>query len=93
MPDIEEQEKWRQKISDLGFQVTPIINRFYFQSVYFRERGGVLFEIATDGPGFAVDESEDQLGNKLVLPPWLEKKREIIEKNLPPIKVPQGSRV
>jgi glyoxalase family protein len=93
VPDVEEQEKWRQKISDLGFQVTPIINRFYFQSVYFRERGGVLFEIATDGPGFAVDESEDQLGNKLVLPPWLEKNREVIEKNLPAIKVPQGSKV
>nr|NIV99505.1 ring-cleaving dioxygenase [Candidatus Saccharibacteria bacterium]NIW79793.1 ring-cleaving dioxygenase [Calditrichia bacterium] len=70
VPDVEGQEKWRQKIAGLGFQVTPIIDRFYFQSIYFRERGGVLFEIATDGPGFAVDEPEDQLGNKLVLPPW-----------------------
>lgn len=88
VPNTEEQEKWRQEIARLGFQITPIINRFYFQSVYFRERGGVLFELATDGPGFAVDESEDQLGNKLVLPPWLEKNRDVIEKNLPPIKVP-----
>lgn len=88
VPNTEEQEKWRQEIARLGFQITPIVNRFYFQSVYFRERGGVLFELATDGPGFAVDESEDQLGNKLVLPPWLEKNREVIEKNLPPIKVP-----
>lgn len=86
--NVEKQEEWRQNIAELGFQVTPIINRFYFQSVYFRERGGVLFELATDGPGFAVDEPEDQLGNELVLPPWLEKNREVIEKNLPPIKVP-----
>jgi glyoxalase family protein len=88
VPNAEEQEKWRQEIEHLGFQITPIIDRFYFKSVYFREQGGVLFELATDGPGFAVDEPEDRLGEKLVLPPWLEKNRQVIEHNLPPIKIP-----
>lgn len=88
VPDAAEQEKWRQEVEQLGFQITPIIDRFYFKSVYFREHGGVLFELATDGPGFAVDEPEDRLGEKLVLPPWLEKNRQVIEHNLPPIKIP-----
>lgn len=71
-----------------GAQPTPVIDRFWFKSVYFREPGGVLFELATDGPGFAVDEEAARLGETLVLPPWLEKNRVEIEKLLPPLRVP-----
>ena len=67
--DQEEQEHWRSKLYEAGLHVTPIIDRQYFHSVYFREPGGILFEIATDGPGFAIDEPEDQLGENLRLPP------------------------
>jgi glyoxalase family protein len=62
-----------------------VIDRFWFKSVYFTEPGGVLFELATDGPGFAVDESAAHLGERLVLPPWLEPQRERIEAALPPL--------
>jgi len=65
--------------------VTPIIDRFYFRSIYFREPGGVLFEIATDGPGFAADEPESELGRSLALPPFLEPERERIEAGLVPL--------
>jgi len=65
--------------------VTPVIDRFYFHSVYFREPGGVLFEIATDGPGFATDEDPEHLGERLALPPFLEPRRQEIEENLRPI--------
>jgi glyoxalase family protein len=65
--------------------VTPVIDRFYFKSIYFREPGGVLFEIATDGPGFAADESADRLGENLALPPFLEPQRARIEAGLRPI--------
>lgn len=64
---------------------TPVIDRFWFRSVYFREPGGVLFEVATDGPGFAVDEAPAHLGESLVLPPWLEPRRAEIEAGLPPL--------
>lgn len=64
---------------------TPVIDRFWFRSVYFREPGGVLFELATDGPGFAVDEAAEHLGESLVLPPWLEGRRREIEAALPPL--------
>jgi glyoxalase family protein len=70
--------------------VTPQIDRFYFQSIYFREPGGVLFEIATDGPGFATDEDAQHLGERLSLPPFLEPRREEIESRLTPIS-PIGS--
>ena len=63
-----------------------MIDRFWFKSVYFREPGGVLFEIATDGPGFAVDEDPAHLGETLVLPPWLEPSRERIEQALPELR-------
>jgi glyoxalase family protein len=66
-------------------QVTPIIDRYYFRSIYFREPGGVLFEIATDGPGFATDEDPEHLGEKLALPPFLEPRRAAIEAHLKPI--------
>jgi glyoxalase family protein len=69
-------------------QPTPVIDRFWFRSVYFKEPGGVLFELATDGPGFAVDEDPRHLGESLVLPPWLEEHRAEIERVLPPLKAP-----
>lgn len=84
-PDDEEQLQWRQQISRKISQVTPVIDRFYFHSVYFREPGGVLFEIATDGPGFATDEDPAHLGESLALPPFLEPHRQEIEENLRPI--------
>ena len=62
-----------------------MIDRFWFKSVYFQEPGGVLFELATDGPGFAVDEPAAHLGETLVLPPWLESSRSAIEGALPPL--------
>jgi glyoxalase family protein len=65
-----------------------VLDRNYFRSIYFREPGGVLFEIATDPPGFAVDETE--LGTHLKLPPWLETRRERLEEVLPPLQVPAG---
>nr|HET6902120.1 ring-cleaving dioxygenase [Ktedonobacteraceae bacterium] len=84
-PDEAEQLQWRQQIAKKISQVTPVIDRFYFHSVYFREPGGVLFEIATDGPGFATDEDPEHLGERLALPPFLEPRRQEIEANLRPI--------
>ncbi|MCS7039366.1 MAG: ring-cleaving dioxygenase, partial [Caldilineales bacterium] len=69
-------------------QPTPPIDRFWFRSVYFREPGGVLFELATDGPGFAVDEDPAHLGEQLILPPWLEPHRRAIAAALPPLTLP-----
>lgn len=85
--DDEEQEAMRKKVLELGLRPTKVIDRHWFNSVYFRSPGGVLFEIATDGPGFAVDEDPDKLGEKLILPPWLESKRNQIEGQLPEIEV------
>ncbi len=87
-PDEETQEAWREEIEARGFDVTPVLDRNYFRSIYFREPGGVLFEIATDSPGFAVDEERDHLGETLKLPPWLEEHRPRIEASLPPITPP-----
>lgn len=83
--DDDEQQQWREDLDHAGVGVTPIIDRFWFHSIYFREPGGVLFEIATDGPGFTADESPETLGSRLVLPPWLEPERDQIEANLPPL--------
>jgi catechol 2,3-dioxygenase-like lactoylglutathione lyase family enzyme len=88
-PDDEEQKNWRTKLLEAGLKVTPIIDRKYFHSIYFREPGGVLFEIATDPPGFAVDETPEQLGSELKLPPWLESSRKEIAQALPPIQLPR----
>jgi glyoxalase family protein len=78
----------RAEIQKTGLQPTTLIDRFWFESVYFREPGGVLFELATDGPGFAVDEDAERLGEQLVLPPWLEAQRAEIEAQLPPLQMP-----
>jgi glyoxalase family protein len=72
----------RKRVADGGARPTPVIDRFWFKSVYFREPGGVLFELATDGPGFGVDEDTATLGESLVLPPWLEPDRAAIESAL-----------
>jgi glyoxalase family protein len=76
----------RTQVEAAGRQATPVIDRFWFKSVYFQEPGGVLFELATDGPGFAVDEDREHLGEALVLPPWLEPSRGRIESALPPLR-------
>lgn len=80
----------RDQVLRAGAQPTPVIDRFWFKSVYFREPGGVLFELATDGPGFAVDEATETLGESLVLPPWLEPNRDAIEAVLPKLTPPSG---
>lgn len=85
VPGDREQTALRRALIEAGFEPTPVIERFYFRSVYFRERGGVLFEIATDPPGFTVDEPLAELGSRLTLPPWLEPHRERIEGVLPPL--------
>ena len=84
-PDDEEHAAWRERLMRAGLGVTPVIDRYYFRSIYFREPGGVLFEIATDGPGFATDEDAAHLGERLSLPPFLEPRREEIEARLEPI--------
>jgi hypothetical protein len=87
------QRLWQQKIAKAGLSVTEIIDRQYFHSIYYREPGGVLFEIATDPPGFTNDESKENLGTHLMLPPWLEPHRRQIEDALPSISVPAAATV
>ena len=89
--DDAEQLQWREQLVDLGYNVTPVMDRDYFHSIYFREPGGVLFEIATDPPGFTLDEKLEELGTHLRLPSWLEPERSQIEQILPPIQVPTKS--
>jgi glyoxalase family protein len=86
--DEEEQLAVRRQVVEAGGRPTPVIDRFWFHSVYFREPGGALFEIATEGPGFAVDEDPEHLGERLILPPWLEPQRQEIEAVLPPLRIP-----
>ncbi len=85
--DGEQLEK-RARIEDLGLGITPVIDRQYFHSVYFREPGGVLFEIATDGPGFTIDEAVSELGTHLQLPPMYQPNRQSIERALPLLRLP-----
>jgi glyoxalase family protein len=85
VPDDVAQEAWRARIAAARVAVTPVVDRFYFKSIYFREPGGVLYEIATDGPGFATDEPAEHLGEKLALPPFLEPRRAQIEAGLRPL--------
>jgi glyoxalase family protein len=82
-PDDPNQNESRDALAARGFNVSPIMDRCYFHSIYYREPGGVLFEIATDGPGFAVDEPIAELGRKLMLPSWYEGRRPEIEARLP----------
>jgi glyoxalase family protein len=84
-PDDTQHREWQKRLSAAGLGVTPVVDRFYFRSIYFREPGGVLFEIATDGPGFATDESLEKMGSGLALPPFLEPRRAKIEAGLKPI--------
>lgn len=88
-PSDEQQKVLRQNIVKAGLNSTPVIDRFYFHSVYFREPGGILFEIATNPPGFTVDESAEDLGTHLVLPPWLESIRKELLEVLPPVHLPR----
>lgn len=85
--DEEEHRRWREYIAQNGFQPTPVVDRQYFNALYFREEGGILFEVASDTPGFARDEPFDSLGEKLMLPGWLEDQRAQVEQGLPPIEV------
>jgi glyoxalase family protein len=89
--DDAEQLQWREHLVELGYNVTPVIDRTYFHSIYFREPGGVLFEIATEPPGFTLDETLEELGTHLRLPRWMESARSQIEQILPPIQVPTKS--
>lgn len=89
MADDDAQAAWQDRLANSGHPTTEVKNRMYFHSVYFREPGGVLFELATDNPGFATDESVDELGTGLRLPPWLESNRDHIEQVLPSLEGPQ----
>lgn len=89
--DADEQKSWQAALRERGLQVTGVKDRQYFQSIYFRDpewTSGILFEIATEGPGFLTDESEEALGQELKLPPWLEDRREELERALPPLTPP-----
>jgi len=87
-----EHEEWRRKVIEGGGQPTPVIDRFYFKSIYFREPSGVLFEIATIGPGFTADEPFETLGESLSLPPNYERYREQVERILTPLPNPRAAR-
>ena len=86
----EDHESWRTRVAEAGAHPTPVIDRFYFRSVYFREPSGVLFEIATIGPGFAVDEDAEHLGERLSLPPRFEPLRERLDGILTPLPYPRS---
>jgi glyoxalase family protein len=85
VPNVAEQSEWMQQIRGAGLPTSDLIDRFYFNSLYFREPNGILFEIATDGPGFATDESAEHMGEGLALPPFLEPRRAQIEAGLRPL--------
>jgi glyoxalase family protein len=86
---MEEHEAWRSRVEEAGARPTPVIDRFYFRSIYFREPSGVLFEIATIGPGFATDEPLEHLGERLSLPPAFEHLRDRVEPILTPLPSPR----
>ncbi len=88
VPDDEEQLAWREKLLGLGYNVSPVMDRQYFHSIYYREPGGILFELATDPPGFTADEFPAALGTGLKLPPQYEQHRATLEEALPPLRVP-----
>jgi glyoxalase family protein len=88
LADDDAQAEWQNRLFDAGHPTTEVKDRMYFHSIYFREPGGVLFELATDNPGFATDESVEELGSGLRLPPWFESARDRIEKSLPALEQP-----
>ena len=88
---MDDHEAWRDRALEGGARPTPVIDRFWFHSIYFREPSGVLFEIATLGPGFSVDEDPEHLGEALILPPSFEHLREKIEPILTPLPDPRAS--
>ncbi|MCR6656761.1 MAG: ring-cleaving dioxygenase [Opitutus sp.] len=92
VPDETAYAAWFEHLQSKGVRSSGPVDRYYFRSLYFREPNGVLFELATDGPGFAVDEPKDELGEKLALPPFLERQREQIEAGLKPLTLPTGKR-
>ncbi|HEY7530587.1 MAG TPA: ring-cleaving dioxygenase [Gemmatimonadota bacterium] len=91
VPNDAAHRDWRERVAAQGLDVTPIIDRQYFRSIYFREPGGVLFEVATDPPGMTVDEPLDALGGRLTLPPWYEPRRDWITDRLPRLRAPSSS--
>jgi glyoxalase family protein len=82
---FDEHAAWRERIASAGLQITPVIDRFYFRSVYFREPGGILYELASIGPGFTTDEPQESLGEHLALPPDFERLRDQVEPMLTPL--------
>lgn len=88
VPDDRELREWHDLFRERGITVSRIRDRHYYRAIYVREPGGILFELSTDKPGLTVDEDEAALGSSLVLPPWAEEDREMIESQLPPIDVP-----
>jgi glyoxalase family protein len=89
VPDDDAQKQWQQQLARLGLNVSPVMDRNYFHSIYFREPDGVLFEIATDLPGFDIDEPAETLGQTLKLPAWYEPQRPLLEARLPKLVVPE----
>ena len=92
-PDDAQQHEWLTELSRQRYGVSPVMDRKYFHSIYYREPGNILFEIATDPPGFAVDEPAEELGSRLVLPAWLEPERARLEAVLPPLRLPSAGLV
>jgi catechol 2,3-dioxygenase-like lactoylglutathione lyase family enzyme len=90
-PDDEQQRQWRSRVAAARLNVSPVMDRNYFHSIYYREPGGVLFEIATDGPGMTVDEPAERLGSRLMLPRQYESHRATIQGVLPPVKLPSSA--
>lgn len=90
VPTAADHEAWHNALSEHGLYSTPIRDRTYFESIYYREPGGVLFEMATNGPGMAIDEEAGHLGEKLSLPTWLEGRREQLRRSLSPLRHPAG---
>jgi glyoxalase family protein len=88
---VAEHPRWHERVNAAGVRTTPIIDRHFFHSIYFREPGGILYEIADDGPGFAHDVPISRLGRQVVLPPWLEPRRAEIERRLTPLPDPRAS--
>jgi glyoxalase family protein len=86
---MDDHEAWQRRVTEAGMRATPVIDRFWFRSVYFREPSGVLFEIATLGPGFGIDEDPEHLGESLILPPAFEHLRAQVEQRLTPIPDPR----